>query len=210
MNLRFVAISDTHSKHPDIRLPGGDVLVHAGDISSRGTKEEIRQFLKWFDSQPFPFKVFIAGNHDFYLESATQPEIEALIPPGVVYLKDSGVVIGSTRLWGSPYTPVFFNWAFNKKRGASIRQHWDLIPMDTDVLITHGPVYGFLDTLSNDQHAGCQDLLRKVLLTKPRAHVCGHIHESWGTIQRSGIRFVNAAQVNDRYELVHSPIVFDV
>jgi Icc-related predicted phosphoesterase len=84
-----------------------------------------------------------------------------------------------------------------------------MIPADTDVLITHGPPYGFLDSILNEQHAGCQDLLRKVLTLQPRVHVFGHIHESYGMITRSGTRFVNASLVNERYELMNKPFVFE-
>ena len=208
--MRLVAISDTHSKHHSIKLPKGDVLIHAGDVSSQGTKEEVVDFLQWFTKQNFQYRFFIAGNHDFYLEKASHKEIQKIIPENIIYLKDSGIEINGIKFWGSPVTPWFFNWAFNRKRGEQIRKHWELIPTDTNVLITHGPVFGFLDTLSNEQHVGCQDLLRTVLLIKPKVHICGHIHESYGSVQRSGIQFINACQVNEHYDLIHKPIVADI
>jgi Icc-related predicted phosphoesterase len=208
--LRIVAISDTHSKHHSIKIPKGDILVHAGDVSLRGTKEEVIDFLQWFSKQRFQHKILIAGNHDFYFEKTPTEEIQTIIPENVIYLKDSGTEINGIRFWGSPVTPWFFNWAFNRKRGEQIRKHWEMIPFQTNVLITHGPVYGFLDTLGNEQHAGCQDLLRRVLLIKPILHVCGHIHESHGSIHRSGVQFINACQLNGHYDLVHKPIVFDL
>ncbi|HEU4472627.1 MAG TPA: metallophosphoesterase, partial [Flavisolibacter sp.] len=158
----------------------------------------------------FPYRIFIAGNHDFFLEKASPEEIKALMPEGVTYLNDSGFQVGNIKIWGSPITPWFFNWAFNRHRGASIRKHWDLIPSDTDVLLTHGPVYGFLDMIATEQHVGDQDLLRKVLAFKPKVHVFGHIHESYGMVKRSGILFINACQVNEQYQLLNKPIVFDL
>ncbi|MFL5774490.1 MAG: metallophosphatase domain-containing protein, partial [Flavisolibacter sp.] len=158
--MKIVAISDTHSRHREVRLPKGDILLHAGDISYKGRKEELVDFLDWFSKQKFPHKIFIGGNHDFYLEHAGQKEIEKLIPEGVTYLNDSGITINGTKFWGSPVTPWFHNWAFNRHRGKEINKHWELIAPDTDVLITHGPVYGFLDQVVNEQHVGCQDLLR--------------------------------------------------
>lgn len=208
--LKFVAIADTHSKHHPVRLPKGDVLIHAGDVSSRGRREEVVDFLQWFSKQKFQYKIFIAGNHDFLFEKENNEEIKKIIPDNIIYLNDSGTEINGIKIWGSPVTPWFFNWAFNRKRGEEIRQHWDLIPTDTDILITHGPVYGFLDTLSNEEHVGCQDLLRRVLVIKPKIHICGHIHESYGSIKRSGIHFINASQVNEVYELAHKPIVFEL
>jgi len=208
--LRVVAISDTHSRHRRIRLPKGDILLHAGDISYKGRREELIDFLDWFKSQKFSYKIFIAGNHDFFLEQAKQTEIEKLIPDGVTYLNDSGITIKGINIWGSPVTPWFHNWAFNRYRGNAINKHWELIPKDTHILMTHGPVYGFLDQVINEQHVGCQDLLRHVLTIKPKVHLFGHIHESYGSIRRSGIHFINASLANEHYELTNPPVSFDI
>jgi hypothetical protein len=62
--------------------------------------------------------------------------------PTVIYLNDSGVEIDGLKFWGSPVQPYFHNWAFNRI-GDDICKHWELIPLDTDILITHGPVKGF-------------------------------------------------------------------
>ena len=40
-----------------IRLPAGDVLLHAGDFTSRGTAEEVRAFADWLRKQPHRLKV---------------------------------------------------------------------------------------------------------------------------------------------------------
>lgn len=208
--LKFVAISDTHCRHRSLRLPKGDVLLHAGDVSYRSNREEIVDFLDWFAKQPFPYKIFIAGNHDFFFERKKEALIKALVPEGVHYLKDEAVVIDGLKIWGSPYTPWFYRWAFNKRRGEPLATHWNQIPADTDILLTHGPVYGILDTVINEQNAGDKDLLKRVLEIKPKAHVCGHIHEAYGMVRRHGIRFVNACVLNEAYELVNKPIAFDV
>lgn len=207
--MKIVAISDTHSRHRQVKLPKGDILLHAGDISYKGRKEELIDFLDWFSVQKFSYKIFIAGNHDFFLEQAGQTEIEKLIPEGVTYLNDSGITINGIKIWGSPVTPWFHNWAFNRHRGKAINKHWELIPGDTHILITHGPVFGFLDQVINEQHVGCQDLLRHVLTIKPKVHLFGHIHESYGSIRRSGIHFINASLLNEHYEMTNRPISFD-
>ena len=206
--MKFVAISDTHCRHHNLRLPKGDVLLHAGDICYKGQKDEVVDFLKWFSQQPFQYKIFIAGNHDFFLESAKASEIEKLIPENVTYLNDSSITIEGLKIWGSPVTPWFFNWAFNRHRGEEIKTHWDLIPADTAVLLTHGPVLGIHDMVINSQRVGCRDLLDKVKDIKPRVHVCGHIHEGYGTLQKFGVKFINASVLNESYELVNKPVVF--
>lgn len=208
--LKIVAISDTHCRHRSLKLPKADVLLHAGDVSYRGMRSEVTDFLDWFGSQPHPHKIFIAGNHDFFFEKTREAEIKKLIPPCVYYLKDEAVVIEGRKFWGSPYTPQFYQWAFNKRRGRALAVQWEKIPDDVDVLLTHGPAYGILDLNLNEQHTGDKDLLERILAIKPRVHVCGHIHESYGTTVRYGTRFVNACILNEAYELVHKPITFQL
>lgn len=208
--MKFVAISDTHCRHLNIKLPKGDVLLHAGDITYKGKKDETDDFLNWFAKLPFKHKIFIAGNHDFYLEKEKFANIQSIIPEGVIYLNDSEVVIDGIKIWGSPVTPWFFNWAFNRKRGKEIKKHWDKIPADTDIILTHGPAYGILDTVLNNTNAGCKDLLNTIEKIKPKAHVFGHIHESYGAAKLKGTHFINASVLNESYELINKPIVFDI
>lgn len=208
--MRFVAISDTHCRHRALKLPKGDVLLHAGDISYRGEKEEVIDFLTWFASTAFAHKIFIAGNHDFFFEREKKTIIEQMLPEGVTYLNDSGIIVNGISVWGSPVTPWYFNWAFNRFRGAVINKHWSLIPNDTQLLMTHGPVFGVLDTVINGRHAGCKDLLRRVQQIKPKVHVCGHIHEGYGIVKKGDTKFINACVLNESYELVNRPVVFDV
>jgi Icc-related predicted phosphoesterase len=83
-----------------------------------------------------------------------------------------------------------------------------MIPQNTDLLITHGPVLGIQDIVINGKHVGCRDLLEKVKATKPKVHVCGHIHEGYGSTQKYGVKFMNASVLNETYELVNKPMVF--
>lgn len=67
MKMRITHISDTHNKHNQLNglLPGGDLLIHSGDISSLGRQSEVERFVKWFNGiDNYTNKVFIAGNHD--------------------------------------------------------------------------------------------------------------------------------------------------
>ncbi len=208
--MRFVAISDTHCRHRSLKLPKGDVLLHAGDISYRSTRQEIIDFLDWFGKQPFAYKIFIAGNHDYFFERQQRALIQELLPNGVFYLKDEGMTIEGIRIWGSPYTPWFYRWAFNKQRGPAMAKHWNNIPLETDILLTHGPAYGLLDQVLNEQHAGDRDLLKKILEIKPKVHVCGHIHEAYGVTNRFGIKFINACVLNESCELASKPILFEL
>ena len=185
-------------------------LIHAGDISYKGQRSEVDDFLQWFASLPFPHKIFIAGNHDFFFEKASGAAVQAILPEGVVYLQDSGIVINGIHIWGSPVTPWFYDWAFNRPRGEALLKHWNLIPPDTNLLITHGPAFGILDTVLNGSHVGDKDLLKTIERIKPAAHVCGHVHEAYGRLKKGGTRFINASVLNEKYELVNPPVIFDI
>jgi Icc-related predicted phosphoesterase len=215
--VKIVAISDTHGKHRNLVLPEGDILIHAGDVSSMGKESEIKDFLNWFSKTDFTYKIMIAGNHDFYFEKIgdNAKVLEELIPANVIYLNDSVVEIENLgqktlRIWGSPIQPWFFNWAFNRNRGEDIKRHWDKIPQNTDMLITHGPAYGILDKTTRNESVGCEDLLEKVKEVKPIFHICGHIHEAYGYIKQSGTEFINASVLDENYNLRNKPIVFEI
>lgn len=207
--MRFVAISDTHCRHHNLRLPKGDVLLHAGDVTMRGLRSELLDFLLWFRLQPFTHKIFIGGNHDFCLEQLPAAQLAALIPEGICYLNDSGVELAGIRIWGSPVSPWHHNWAFNRHRGAHIRRHWQKIPLQTHILLTHTPPFGVLDQLASEKNSGDKDLLRTVTDLQPPFHLFGHIHEAYGRRQQGGTTFLNCSLMNEQYELVNPPVVFD-
>ncbi|MBK9489314.1 MAG: metallophosphatase domain-containing protein [Haliscomenobacter sp.] len=207
--MRFVAISDTHGKH-NFELPEGDVLLHAGDVSSRGSKTEVQRFLDWFAGLDYAYKIFIAGNHDFFFEEASTADIHTMIPPEIIYLNDSGVEIAGIHIWGSPIQPWFYDWAFNRQRGPAIQKHWDLIPANSDIIITHGPVFGIHDRTVSGLPVGCEDLLPVIQRIKPKVHLCGHIHEAYGSRQVGETLYLNASILDVRYTIANPPIVFDV
>jgi len=208
--MKIIAISDTHGQHraKSLILPDGDMIIHAGDLSTKGELSSVVDFLDWFSSLDYKYKVFIAGNHDFWFEKATDDKVQELIPENVIYLNDSGINIEGINIWGSPIQPYFYNWAFNRKRGKDIKKHWDLIPQNTDILITHGPAFSILDKTTRNDLAGCQDLLAKIKEVSPRYHIFGHIHEAYGELEQFGIKFVNASLMNERYKLKNNPIEF--
>jgi len=205
--MRIVCISDTHALHDRVRVPEGDLLVHAGDLSSRGTEAEIRAFDAWLGRLPHPHKVVIAGNHDFAFER--DAEARRLIT-NATYLQDEEVTLGGLRIWGSPWQPRFFDWAFNLDRGAPLAVKWAKIPAGIDVLVTHGPPMGTLDRTSGGQLVGCEALEDALARIRPRLHVFGHIHEAAGRLDRDGTIFVNASTCDLRYRPVHPPIVVDL
>lgn len=205
---KIVLISDSHGKHKQLELPEGDLLLHAGDITGRGLGWQVREFMDWLGAQPHRHKVMIAGNHDFLAEEKAD-EFLSLVPPGVIYLNDSGVELEGIRIWGSPIQPWFHDWAFNRRRGADIAAHWALIPEGTDILITHGPPFGILDRTAHGERVGCEDLALRIEQVRPRLHVFGHIHEAYGHVQRDGIHYVNASVLDLQYQHTQAPIMLD-
>lgn len=205
--MRIVFISDTHGRHDEVLLPHGDILIHLGDVSPRGKVYEIENFLDWFTEQPHTYKIFIAGNHDFYFEASNTDTIKSKIPDNLIYLNDSGCEIEGIKIWGSPIQPEFFDWAFNRKRGSEIKKHWDLIPNDTDILLTHGPPHGILDKTMQGDLVGCEDLLKKVKLVKPKIHAFGHIHEAYGVFRDDNTKFINASLLNHDYYYTNDAVV---
>lgn len=208
--MRLVFISDTHSQHDLLRLPEGDVLLHCGDFSKKGELPDVQRFLDWFGAQPHRHKVLIAGNHDFLAERSPALFRE-MVPDNVTYLNDSGCEIEGLHIWGSPIQPWFYDWAFNRQRGADIRRHWDLIPENTDVLLTHGPPYGILDEVKRDRRpVGCRDLLHRLRdLPSVKIHAFGHIHEAYGSQEVGGTLFLNASVLDEDYRMKNAPFVVE-
>lgn len=192
MKLKIGLISDTHGLQHRIKVEACDILLHGGDISMQGRRDEVGGFLKWFAKAPATFKVFIAGNHERTFEQHPRPEwLEELLDPetldkkGIHYLQDSGIELMGIKIWGCPWQPEFNNWAFNLVRGEELAAKYRLIPADTDILISHGPPYSiddnvpetFLRPFETDVHVGCRDLFDHILQpSKLRLHVFGHIH----------------------------------
>ncbi|HRJ31311.1 MAG: metallophosphatase domain-containing protein [Cyclobacteriaceae bacterium] len=207
--MKIVCISDTHTKHQEVILPKGDLLIHAGDVSWVGSELQLIDFFKWFDKQDFKHKIFIAGNHDLMFERNPK-QAQSLIPKSIIYLEESSVTIEGIKIYGTPITPYFFNWAFNRYPGQDIEQHTQKIPNDTDILITHGPPYGILDANVKGEHCGCPSLLSKIQEVKPKLLICGHIHEGYGRLQKEESLYINASLLNHRYEYKNSPVVVEL
>ena len=95
-------------------------------------------------------------------------------------------------VYASAWQPEFFNWAFGYPRGQD-RFNADANPehpvpdygtkYGVDIMLTHGPPYGILDTTYKDEAVGCEHLRRAVGRCRPLLHAFGHIHEAWGAIQ---------------------------
>lgn len=233
--MKIVCISDTHTKTEGLKLPLGDVLIHAGDFTKTGLPQEIVDFNEFLKQQPHKYKILIAGNHDLTFDILNYPTIlrrkaeknkpnfqlkehislkkfdpKELITEAI-YLEDSGVEINGVKFYGSPWSPEQSLTAFKLKRGSELREKWKKIPEKIDVLITHTPPYGILDLTKTKKNAGCQDLREEVFQRiKPKIHIFGHIHDSHGCEEQNGIVFANAAIWNKKKGNFNEPIVLDI
>jgi predicted phosphodiesterase len=205
---RLVVLSDTHGFHDRLVVPDGDVVVHAGDFCDSGSEAEARSFAAYFLALPHRHKVLVAGNHDRCLER--DADLGERLFPGCHYLLDRGVELAGLRFWGAPWQPWFFDWAFNLPRGEPLRAKWALIPAGVDVLVTHGPPYGVLDRVTSGALQGCEELALAIDRVRPRLHLFGHIHESYGWERRAGTLHVNASSCGVRYASVNPVRVVDV
>ena len=125
------------------------------------------------------------------------------------YLNDEAITVKGIKIWGSPITPYFYGLAFNRKRGEEINKHWELIPNDIDILVTHGPPFGILDQTKQGDQVGCEDLARKVHEIQPKLHIFGHVHEQYGLLKSNKTLFVNASLLDANFKVAHEPIVID-
>ena len=229
MKTRITVLSDTHTRHgliPMEDLPGGDLLIHAGDIMNSGyNKNDIHDFLYWYRSIPgYDAKVFIAGNHDRMFQNHPE-DVEGWLNKflDIDYLQDEELVIygdgyegnspeDNIRIYGLPHTPEFYNWAFNVPRNShKMQEITNKIPQNTDILVTHGPPYGILDTISprSYESLGCEVLRDRVKQIRPKIHVFGHIHGGRGIKYEEGTLFINASVLSEQYEHINKPITLD-
>ncbi len=206
--VRIVAISDTHGQHRALALPPGDILVHAGDLTTRGRLSELDDLNAWFATLPFVHIIYIAGNHDWCFQKDRAAAVRRL--SHAIYLEDSGCTLRGLRFYGSPWQPEFFNWAFNLPRGAALAAKWAEIPPQTDVLLTHGPPRGYGDRTVRGDSAGCADLTAATARSAPRLHVFGHIHEGYGQWQLPETHLVNASSCTVDYAPTNPPVVVDL
>jgi Icc-related predicted phosphoesterase len=153
------------------------------------------------------------GNHEVDAEQNQELFLKELNRdfPRIHTLLDQTITIKGLKIHGSPISPAFRNWAYNRNPGPDIQKHWDLIPTDVDVLITHCPPWNTLDKVWNRQNEplGCKDLRNTIdlRLTKLKLHVFGHIHSGNGMLKYEKIKYVNASSLNEEYKVAYQPRV---
>eukprot|EP01083_Nonionella_stella_P040794 110591_1 len=225
----IVHISDTHLAHNPFKawfIPKGDILIHSGDFLSEspGTlpidksdgeiPKELTAFNKWLSTLPHKYKVVIAGNHEFSLDGLGREYIQKILS-NCIYLEDSFVELYGIKIYGSPWTRHIYGttYAFGDEE-ESLYKKWNMIPNDTDIVVTHQPPWGVLDRAWQQEfknedkcdicneihemydHWGSKSLLSEIeKRVKPSVHLFGHVHDENGVVddKQSGVRFINSA-----------------
>ncbi|MCI6181535.1 MAG: metallophosphatase domain-containing protein [Prevotella sp.] len=188
--MRILQISDTHNRHDELtNLPEADVVIHCGDFTEQGTEEETLDFLNWFIGLPYKHKLFVTGNHDLCLWDAEGIED---LPENINFLQDRGCEIEGIK---------FFGLAYNHSE--------ELIPDGIDVLVTNEPPVMILDE-SSGTHGGNAPLRNHVFQVKPKYHLFGHAHDAYGTDKQEGIVFSNGAILDDSYNNINKPHIFEI
>lgn len=162
-----------------------------------GSSRELKLQIDWLKDQPAKHKIAIAGNHDFCLEQ--EPFARFMFGQSITYLQDSSTTVEGLRIWGSPWTMRFGDWAFGKTE-EQLEALYSAVP-PCDILITHGPPFGILDQMIRGggvfrPNIGSRSTLALVERLKPKLHVFGHIHEAHGSVVCDGTTFINAAYCN--------------
>jgi Icc-related predicted phosphoesterase len=223
--MKISLISDTHTKHNQLKndLPGGDLLIHAGDFMNSGYDVmEAMEFFRWFDGiDNYNSKILISGNHDRWMQD--KPEEARGILTGyktIDYIQDEECTLyfdgpngdypeDNIHIYGSPWQPEFFNWAFNLPRnGVELQEKWSNIPTNTDILVCHAMPWGHLD-VTNNMNVGCELLRFRVDEIKPKIFVGGHIHSGYGYKFDGHTHFFNASVLNERYIYSNLPFTFE-
>lgn len=203
--MKILALSDLHGFLPDI--PKCDVLLLGGDYCQmRNHDQQLRfmlgPFREWLSGIDAKYIVGIAGNHDFILQS---DDIKLLGHLPWIYLQDGLVELDGIKIYGTPWTKTFCNWAFMKDEGP-LKQIFSSIPEGLDILLTHGPVKGILDRNRDGEECGSYSLYKQVMEVQPLTVVHGHIHEGRGHAQRDSTNFYNVSHVNEYYEPIYAPV----
>ena len=228
--LKVIALSDVHLQPMEKILKGceGDLLVIAGDMTFTGSLQEMTRFKKDLLKvrNQFTSVSWCAGNHERELdpargfhnglnycrELAQDTNTDFLHNSGVTYTENGRDI----KVWGSPFTPTFFDWGFLKDRGEPIAQVWKEIPEGLDLLVCHGPMKGVLDRLPwSGEEVGCEELRARLdsMEACPKVFTHGHIHCAAGSkLHRTplgkNIQVYNVAIVNEDYKIENPPTEF--
>lgn len=206
--MKIICISDTHRRRPEIKA-NCDMLIFAGDDDINDIQDLV-DFVHYIKKIKCKYYVMIAGNHDWIFEHQSFAR-EYLIENDVIYLQDETIEIEGLKIYGTPYTGIFCNWAFMETE-EQLTERYSKIPTDTDILITHCPQFGILDQINANStgkkanHLGNIALKNVISSLNLKLHVFGHIHGSYGRIDQN----VNCSLCDENYVAINKTIIVEI
>ncbi len=204
--MKFICISDTHGLNNMawnlLEDSNADALLFAGDFSGIGSVQDAESFDQLLEYLPMKYKIVVAGNHDFAIEQ------KRYALKNCIYLEEESVVIEGIKIYGSPWSPIFYDWAFMTHYDA-LKERWTKIPEDTDILLTHSPPFETLDYVDGLRQGDETLADRLKELPNIKYHIFGHIHESYGMIERDNRVSINCSMLGINNK-INKPIEFEV
>ncbi len=222
--VRLVIISDTHGHHELLNehLPEGDMIIHCGDFTDRGSTDHACRFARWFSGlSMYAEKLVISGNHDRNLKDPSAIDFAKLFPSNlgddtssVRFLQDELYVSprSDLRIFGASWQACeekdgvgrqlqLLNEEQTRQCGTNRSDNQNRIAVD--VLLTHMIPYNTVvpvDPSIASVHpmaweGGSRDISRAVLRHRIPLCIGGHIHYGRGATHSGISTFVNASSV---------------
>lgn len=230
--MKIAITSDLHGELPEIDKC--DILCICGDICPTHNHNIsfqenwlIKQFIPWCNSLNVLQVIFIAGNHDLFLEKKGDDYIKQVFfnQDKITYLKDECTALlpdecdRNVIIYGTPYCKQFGNWSFMREE-KSLKKIYSMIPNDIDILLTHdapdlnelGTIHEFNWNYNQTKiNAGNKILAKEILKKKPKYAFCGHIHSGNHTLtDLNGIKVANVSRMNEKYEPVNEVLYIEI
>jgi len=209
MSIKIITCSDTHRSHWDVKVPEGDIFIFAGDndITDLITLHDFNDWLGTIDVNLA--RIVIGGNHDFLFQSIGKEWCKKLLT-NCIYLENESIEIGGFKIWGSPYSPYFNNWAFMLPDNM-LEEIWATIPLETEILVTHTMPYGILDKCGlKMESVGSFSLKERIKEIQPKIFIGGHLHESAGKYTDYKTDYYNVSVMDEQYNIVNPCTIIEV
>jgi Icc-related predicted phosphoesterase len=206
---KIVAFSDLHGQYSK-KLTGwfnnhpADILLFAGDLQ-KNNFDDGKEFLQWLDKLPYEHKVLTFGNHDCNYRYVLD---QAKLYNNIHFLFNQSIILEGIKFFGSPNSRIFGSWSFMNTE-KELKDIYDTVPDDTNILITHTPAFEILDLTCSGESAGSYSLRKRIKELKYlKYHIVGHIHEGYGAISEGDLKIFNTSLLDENYRFVHMPIIF--
>lgn len=238
--IRVVLLSDTHASHRKLKLPSGHILIHCGDFTFYGKREDVCKLGRKIPDPSKPISewkqgpsVFLGGADDFnkWLAEPTQKafyhrvvvngnheknqdwtDAAAKVVNNATFLKDSMACLEVNGIKVNIWGTDFY-WPEHTDNARRVVDRLIKHGQSADIVVAHGPVAGQVDG-----GTGCPVLASAIkggMLPRCSLFACGHVHRAHGisqakTSNKSVMTYVNAANAGKKIDMAHKPVVLDI